>query len=177
MHEIGRFKIMITPRRKIKAEAKLQQTRERNKRKKIKAEAAAKQAEHIAFETEAKCTKAAAAAEAASKETISDLPTDFFNLKVIIQNLNETAEEKDWPKTPTTVEDYEHSWLRYLSADEISCNGKSLLTSNLFGDFSPNENMDYFEKDEPSSYEKPSSLVEPLICVIDMNVPIGIPLD
>jgi hypothetical protein len=51
------------------------------------------------------------------------------------------------------------------------------LTSNLFGDFSPNENMDYFEKDEPSSYEKPSSLVEPLICVIDMNVPIGIPLD
>ncbi len=105
MHEIGRFKIMITPRRKIKAEAKLQQTRERNKRKKIKAEAAAKQAEHIAFETEAKCTKAAAA-EAASKETISDLPTDFFNLKVIIQNLNETAEEKDWPKTPTTVEDY-----------------------------------------------------------------------
>jgi hypothetical protein len=82
MHEIGRFKIMITPRRKIKAEAKLQQTRERNKRKKIKAEAAAKQAEHIAFETEAKCTKAAAA-EAAPKETISDLPTDFFNLKVI----------------------------------------------------------------------------------------------
>jgi hypothetical protein len=164
---------MISATRKIKLAAAAKEGAE--KRKKIKAEAAAKQAEHIAFETEAKCTKAAAAAEAASKETISDLPTDFFHLKV--KNLNETAEEKDWPKTPTTVEDYEHSWLRYSSADEISCNGESLLTSNLFGDFSPNENMDYFEKDEPSSDEKPSSLVEPLICVIDMNVPIGIPLD
>jgi hypothetical protein len=146
-------------------------------RRKIKAEAAARQAEHIAFDTEAKSTTAAAA-EAASKENISDLPPDFFNLKAIIQNSNGTAEEKDWPKTPTTtVEDYEHPWLRCPSADEISCNGKGLLTSNLFGDFSPDENIDHFEKDEPSSYEKPSSIVEPLIYVIDMNLPIGIPLN
>jgi hypothetical protein len=69
-----------------------------------------------------------------------------------------------------------HPWWRYPSADEISCNGKSLLTSNLFGDFSPHENIDHIEKNEPSSYEKPSSLVEPLIYVFDMNLPIGIPL-
>jgi hypothetical protein len=135
--------------------------------KKNKAEAAAKQAEHIAFETEANITKAA---EAATKENISHLPTDFFDLKVIIQK---KGKEKDWP-----VEDCmrSHPWLRYPSADEYSCNGESLLISNLFGDFSPDENIDHIEKDEPSSYEKPSSLVEPLIYVFDMNLPIGIPL-
>jgi hypothetical protein len=42
--------------------------------------------------------------------------------------------------------------------------------------FSPDENIDHIEKDEPSSYEKPSSLVEPLIYVFDMNLPTGIPL-
>jgi hypothetical protein len=44
------------------------------------------------------------------------------------------------------------------------------------GEFSPDENIDHIKKDEPSSYEKPSSLVEPLIYVFDMNLPIGIPL-
>jgi hypothetical protein len=63
------------------------------------------------------------------------------------------------------------------SKENISCNGESLLTSNLFEDFSPDENIDYIEKDKPSSYEKPSSLLEPLIYVIDMNPPIGIPLN
>ena len=43
-------------------------------------------------------------------------------------------------------------------------------------DFSADKNIDHIEKDEPSSYEKPSSLVEPLIYVFDMNLPIGIPL-
>jgi hypothetical protein len=133
MHKIGRFKIMITPRRKIKAEAAARQAEHIafEKRKKIKAEAAVRQAEHIAFDIEAKSTTAAAAAAAAAA----------------------------------------------ASKENISCNGESLLTSNLFGDFSPDENIDYIEKDKPSSYEKPSSLVEPLIYVIDMNVPIRIPLN
>jgi hypothetical protein len=67
--------------------------------------------------------------------------------------------------------------LRFPSADEISCNGERLLTSNVFGDFTPDGNIDHIEKDEPSSCEKPSLLLQPLIYVFDMNLPIGIPLN
>jgi hypothetical protein len=76
-----------------------------------------------------------------------------------------------------------HPWLRFSSADEISlayeisCNGESFLNSNVSRDLTPDKNIDHFEKDESSSYKTLSLLVEPLIFVIDINVPIGIPLN
>jgi hypothetical protein len=37
------------------------------------------------------------------------------------------------------------------SAYQISCNGESLLNSNMSGDFTPDKDIDHIEKDESSS--------------------------
>jgi hypothetical protein len=77
---------------------------------------------------------------------------DFFKLRVKIKKSNEAARGENWPITPTTEDCVRfYPWLRVLSADEISsayeisCNGESLLNSNISRDFTPDENIDHIE--------------------------------
>jgi hypothetical protein len=178
MHEIARLKIMIEKRKRFIVQAAVKQVEyiafeDSSSRIKITGQAAAaKQAEYIAFDAKAKSTIAAVAA--ASKENISHLP-DFFKLS---QKSNEVAREEKRSITPTTED-----CVRFSSADEnssayqISCNGESPLNSNVSGDFTPDENIDHIGKDKSFSYKTPSLLVEPLVFLIDMNFPIGIPFN